>query len=46
MHENPILKYHMAKESYSRKMVASIALKFNFEGSVVLHYTTLNVDVL
>jgi len=27
-------------------MVASIAFRFKFEGIVVLHYTTLNVDTL
>jgi hypothetical protein len=30
----------------ARVMVASIAFKFNFEGSVVLDYTTLNVEAL
>jgi hypothetical protein len=47
MHQYRMLKsiWHRS-DLYSPSMVATIALKFNVEGSVVLHYTTLNVDAL
>jgi hypothetical protein len=46
MHDSAIGRPAGVNSLYLLEMVASIALNFNFEGSVVLNYTNLNVDAL